>query len=229
MNLDLHSGEILGLIGPNGAGKTTLVNAVTGFVARTDGSIFLNGTEVSKLRPFLLARRGVVRTFQGARIFREMTVFQNAEVGPLGIGAGRRLSRTHAEEALAMVDLANVRHDIAGVLPHGAQRRLELARAFAMRPGYLLLDEPAAGLTERESDSLMDSIRAYQAASGAGVLLIEHDMRVIMGLCDRIQVLDFGKTITVGRPAEVRADAEVIAAYLGDPDEEAEEERHAQR
>ena len=227
MNLEFHSGEILGLIGPNGAGKTTLVNAVTGFVARLEGSVFLDGREVSELRPFLLARRGLVRTFQGARIFRDMTVLQNAEIGALGMGAGRRMSIRHAEEALEMVDLIDARHQRARVLTHGAQRRLELARAFAMSPDYLLLDEPAAGLTERESDSLMDVIRAFQASSGAGVLLIEHDMRVIMGLCDRIQVLDFGRTITVGQPAEVRADAEVIAAYLGDAGDEPGEDRHA--
>ena len=228
VDLALNKGETLGVIGPNGAGKTTLVNAMTGFVDLTEGSVFLDGDEVSALKPFVLARRGVVRTFQGVRIFRDLTVFQNAEVGSLGMGVGRRLSRKRAEEALEAVDLIKSRFDRARVLPHGAQRRLELARAFAMQPYYLLLDEPAAGLSERESDSLMDSIRGFQAGSGAGVLLIEHDMRVIMGLCDRIQVLDFGRTITVGRPAAVRADAEVIAAYLGAADEGTVEVRHAQ-
>ena len=215
VDLSVRAGEILGLIGPNGAGKTTLVNAITGFVPRSQGTVVMDGVDVSSLPPHRLALAGMVRTFQGVRVFPEMTVFENVEVGALHAGVRRNDARRIANEAMELMELGQSARDVARILSHGAQRRLEMARAIAMQPRYLLLDEPAAGLSEVESDQLMRSIRVFQESVGAGVLIIEHDMRVIMGLCDRIQVLDFGRTIRIGTPEEVRSDAEVVAAYLG--------------
>jgi branched-chain amino acid transport system ATP-binding protein len=215
VDLELSGGEVLGLIGPNGAGKTTLVNALTGFVRPTSGSVFVDAVNVTDWAPHRLVGLGVVRTFQGVRIFPELTVLENVEIGSLGAGGRRGRARQAALENLNRFHLLGMASRSAGTLSHGEQRRLELARVTAMRPRYLLLDEPIAGLSEAEADHLMSFIQAFRQSSGASVLIIEHDMRVIMSLCTRIQVLNFGRTMMIGKPAEVRHDADVIAAYLG--------------
>jgi branched-chain amino acid transport system ATP-binding protein len=215
VDVRLNRGETLGLIGPNGAGKTTLVNAITGFQRPTQGRVLVDGIDVTRWKPARLAEVGVVRTFQAIRVFPRLTVLENVEVGALKHTRRRATARQRAVELVSIWDLDRYASHRASTLPHGAQRRLGLARAIATRPRYLMLDEPAAGLSEAESDQLVSGIRAYQESSQAGVLIIEHDMRVIMGICDRIHVLDFGKTILVGTPRETRASADVIAAYLG--------------
>jgi branched-chain amino acid transport system ATP-binding protein len=215
VDLALARGETLGLIGPNGAGKTTLVNVMTGFQRPTSGRVEVDGIDVTGWNPARLAATGVVRTFQGIRVFRKLSVFENVEVGALNGQRNRGEARRRASEVISMMNLEDRASQPAMALSHGEQRRLGLARAFALQPRYLLLDEPAAGLSEAESDELVRSIRAFHEMTHAGVLLIEHDMRVIMGVCDRIHVLDFGRTLKVGTPDGVRADAQVMTAYLG--------------
>jgi branched-chain amino acid transport system ATP-binding protein len=211
----IAEGDILGLIGPNGAGKTTLVNAMTGFERPTAGTISLDGTELGHLSPHRLARLGVVRTFQSGRLFGRLSVLENVEAAALSVAGHRRSARQLAWSSLAKLGLTALAGRPAETLAHGDGRRLELARAIAAAPRFLLLDEPAAGLNEIESDLLVDVIAALPADLGCGVLVIEHDMRVIMRLCTRIQVLDYGKTIALGPPEQVRNDPAVRAAYLG--------------
>jgi len=215
VDLALRSGEILGLIGPNGAGKTTLVNALTGFQAPTAGRLLLDGREVTGMAPHKLARAGVARTFQSGRSFPDLTVEENVEVGAVGLGVKRREARERARAALAELRLADRADVFAGALSSGEERRLQVARAIAMRPRYLFLDEPAAGLNETEGDELVTAVAALPERLGCGVLVIEHDMHVIGGLCHRVQVLDHGMTIATGTWEHVRSSPAVIAAYLG--------------
>jgi branched-chain amino acid transport system ATP-binding protein len=212
---EVRPGEIVGLIGPNGAGKTTFVNVLSGFQAATEGAVTVDGREIGALSPEKRAKIGVVRTFQGARLFTDLTVVENAEVSGVGIGLKRSAARERALEMLEAVGIANLARVRAGDLTTGQERRLQVSRAMAMSPRYLLLDEPAAGLNEHETDELVEVIEQLPGRLGCGVLLIEHDMRVIMGSCERIVVLDQGKVIKVGTPAEVRSDQRVIDAYLG--------------
>jgi ABC-type branched-subunit amino acid transport system ATPase component len=215
VDVTLARGEVLGLIGPNGAGKTTLINALTGFQPPSTGRLLLDGRDVTRTPAHKLARAGISRTFQSGRSFPDLTVFENVEVGAVGIGVRRQEARRRAREALAELRLLERSDLLAGSLSSGEERRLQVARAVAMRPRYLFLDEPAAGLDENESDELVVAIAGLPERVGCGVLVIEHDMRVIMGLCHRIQVLDHGVTISIGTPQEVRADPAVITAYLG--------------
>jgi branched-chain amino acid transport system ATP-binding protein len=215
VDLTLQAGEILGLIGPNGAGKTTLVNALTGFQKPTEGRVFLDDVEITGWAPHKISRRGLARTFQGVRVFRELTAFENVELGALGAGASRKDARDRATELLERMHLTGRAGQKAGSLPYGDERRIGLLRVLAMLPSFLMLDEPAAGMNEAESDDLKGAIAEIRDEFGCGVLVIEHDMRVIMGLCERIQVLDYGKTISVGTPGEVQRDPAVITAYLG--------------
>jgi ABC-type branched-subunit amino acid transport system ATPase component len=215
VDLVLTRNEVLGLIGPNGAGKTTLVNALTGSQKPTGGKVSLDGTEVTGWAAHRLARRGLARTFQNVRLFRRLTALENVEAGAVGVGMGRREARRWAAtvmEQLGFYEKADVE---AGALPQGLERRLGIARALATKPKFLLLDEPAAGLNEAESSDLATRLGEIRENFSCGVLIIEHDMNVIMSVCDRIQVLDYGKTISIGTPAEVRRDRAVIAAYLG--------------
>ena len=211
----LHQGEILGLIGPNGAGKTTLVNAMTGFQVPAAGEVLLGGKVISKLTPHWIRRHGVARTFQAGRLFRDMPVSENVEVAAVSLGLSRRKAHVQAMEILEWIGLADQAQDPAGVLPYTDERRVGIARALAMNPAFVLLDEPAAGMSDLECDDVMHLVRDIPERFGCGVLLIEHNMRVIMGVCERIHVLDSGRTIARGTPAEVQSNEAVIAAYLG--------------
>ena len=215
VDLTLARGEILGLIGPNGAGKTTFVNAITGFQRPTAGAVHVDGFDVTGWGAARLARTGIARTFQSVRLFPQLSVLENVEVGAVGNGLDRAAARRLAVELLDRFDLAERAHQLAFGLPHGQERRLGIVRALAGRPTYLLLDEPAAGLNEEEGHELVGSLRRIKDDFGCGLLVIEHDMRVIMRLCERLQVLDYGKTIAVGTPEQVRADPAVLTAYLG--------------
>lgn len=226
VSLRLQEGQIIGLIGPNGAGKTTLLNAISGFVPLTGGTITIAGHDVTSLPPHRLPAHGLVRTFQEVATFPALTVFENVELGALGAGMSKRKARKKSSELLNTFGLAEWGEHPASVLPHGQERRLGIARAVATAPRFLLLDEPAAGLDDDESIALADTIAAIRDEHGSGVLLVEHDMRVIFRVCEAIQVLDFGSTMATGSPAEIRTNHEVIAAYLGAEGASALAERH---
>ncbi len=215
VDLRLEQGRIHGLIGPNGAGKTTLLDVLSGFVRPTRGFIALKSIEANSWTPERLLRQGLARTFQDIRLFQSLSVLENVELGALGGGLRRAEARRWASDVLHRMHLDHLAMLTAKSIPHGDARRVGIARAVATRPQFLLLDEPAAGLNEQESAELVVTIRGIRDDLSCGVLLVEHDMDVIMRLCDRIQVLDHGKTISVGRPDEVRADKAVIEAYFG--------------
>jgi branched-chain amino acid transport system ATP-binding protein len=215
VDLSLRKGEILGLIGPNGAGKTTLVNALSGFQRPTAGVVVLDGNVVTGWSPHRLARRGLARTFQSVRLFPDLTVLENVELGGVAVGMWRPAARRWARDLLERLQLEDKAHLYGKGLPHGLERRLGIVRALAAKPSFLLLDEPAAGLNEQESDELVASLTLIRDDFSCALMVIEHDMRVIMRLCERIQVLDYGKTISIGTPAEVRSDPAVLTAYLG--------------
>jgi ABC-type branched-subunit amino acid transport system ATPase component len=215
IHLALGEGEILGLIGPNGAGKTTLVNVLTGFQSPTAGRVTLGGSDVTGWKPERLADAGLARTFQSIRLFEALTVFENVQVAALGAGRAQRDARDATHGLLKRLALGDSAEMQAGALSHGAARRVGIARAMAMHPRFLLLDEPAAGLNEDESAELVETLKAIRRDFNVGLLVIEHDMQLIMSLCERIQVLDHGKTIALGTAAEVRRNPAVLAAYLG--------------
>jgi len=215
VSLKVERHQVFGLIGPNGAGKTTLVNCLTGFQRPTSGRVRLAGEDTTGWTPDRFRKKGVARTFQAGRLFRDMTVAENVEVTALGLGLSRRSAHQHAMAMLAWVGLADRADAIAGTLPYTDERRVGIARAMVLSPAFVLLDEPAAGMSDAECDDLMHTIAAIPKEFTCGVLLIEHNMSVIMGVCHRIHVLDGGRTIAEGLPAEIRRDAAVISAYLG--------------
>jgi branched-chain amino acid transport system ATP-binding protein len=209
-------GEILGLIGPNGAGKTTLINVVTGIQPPDDGRVQLGGEDITGWSPQRRARAGLARTFQGARLFDRLSVFENVEVAAVAGGLRRRRARAKARELLRLFALEQVAEIQARSLPHGTARRLGVARALALNPAFLLLDEPAAGLDEEESAELVRLLKEIRQTYGVGLVVIEHDVPLIMACCERIHVLHHGETLAVGGPAEISSDPEVISAYLGE-------------
>lgn len=224
-------GELMGLIGPNGAGKTTLLGAITGMVGISQGRVALCGRDITALPPHVRARHGVVRTFQNLEVFANMTVLENVMTGrhalvSYGIldgilrtprfRAGERACREAALEKLEFVGLADKKDILAGELPYGSQRLLEMARAVAAEPVLLLLDEPAAGLNTQETKALAGLIARVRDELGITVGLVEHDMDLVMGISDAVTVLHFGAVLATGTPAQVQADPDVVAAYLGD-------------
>jgi branched-chain amino acid transport system ATP-binding protein len=216
VSLRLRRQEILGLIGPNGAGKTTLVNCFTGFQEPSCGQIRLGGTNVTSWNPMRFRRAGIARTFQAGRLFRDMTVVENVEVAAAGLGRNRSAACRLALEILDHFGIGDKAQKIAGTLAYTDERRVGMARALVVPPSFVLLDEPAAGMTDAECDDLMAVISDIPSDFGCGVLLVEHNMRVVMGVCHRIHVLDSGRTIAEGTPAEIKANRTVIDAYLGD-------------
>jgi branched-chain amino acid transport system permease protein len=215
IDLRLEPGEALGLVGPNGAGKTTLVNVLSGFQRPDAGAVVLDGVDVTGRSPTRLARRGLARTFQAALPFPHLSCLESVAVGAMGAGTGRRRAVAVAADVLDRLGLLEHAARPAGSLPPGTQRLLGIARALAIRPRYLLLDEPAAGLSEVECEELVAILRRVLRDFGCAILLIEHDMTVVMDLCPRMQVLDDGITLRVGTPAEVQGDPAVVEAYLG--------------
>jgi branched-chain amino acid transport system ATP-binding protein len=216
VTLELHRHEVVGLIGPNGAGKSTLVNILTGFDVPDSGSVELGDRDITRWSPHRRGRHGLSRTFQHSRSFRNLSVRENVEVAALGTGVSPRVARRRAEGLLERLHLSRYADAPAGSLAHGDERRLGVARALATDPRFVLLDEPAAGLPEAEVPEFAAVVRSVRDEHEAGVLLIDHNMALVMDVCDRIQVLDHGATLAEGTPDEIRANLDVAAAYLGE-------------
>jgi branched-chain amino acid transport system ATP-binding protein len=206
----------VGLIGANGAGKSTLVNVLSGFDRPTEGAVHLEDRDVTRWSPHRRARHGLARTFQHVHAFRSLSVRENVEVAALGVGAAPRQAARRAGELLGVLALAPYADAPAAALAQGDERRLGVARALATEPRFVLMDEPAAGLPEAEIPRFAAVVRSVRDEHGAGVLLIDHNMALIMDVCDTIHVLDQGTTLAHGTPAEIRANLDVAAAYLGE-------------
>ena len=218
IDLQLEEGETLGLIGPNGAGKSTLVNVISGYLKPNEGKVWLGDTDITGRPAHRLCRLGVTHTFQGVRLFGRLTVAENLEVGALADGSSRRKARLAVGALLEEHNLAQYADAEVRSLPYGIERRVSLARALASNPRFLLLDEPAAGLDENETDDLRHVIAEIGRTRGCGILVIEHDMSLIARLCDRLQVINSGRTISLGAPEQVLSDPVVREAYLGEAD-----------
>ncbi len=230
VSLSVLPGEIMGIIGPNGAGKTTLFNIITGIYVPTEGQLLFQERRIDGMAPYDIARLGIGRTFQNIRLFGKLSVLDNVRVGRFGVThsgfwssllrlpAARREEKEtelRAMELLELVDLAGKRHEYAENLAYGEQRRLEIARALALDPSLLLLDEPGAGMNAGEKEELMAFIRSIRNQLNLTVILVEHDMNLVMNICERIAVLDYGRKIAEGTPAQVKNDEQVIQSYLG--------------
>ncbi|HAG90243.1 MAG TPA: high-affinity branched-chain amino acid ABC transporter ATP-binding protein LivG [Bdellovibrionales bacterium] len=230
LNMEVQSGELVGLIGPNGAGKTTVFNIISGIYAPTSGELTFRGSSLLGKKPFEVSREGIVRTFQNIRLFSTLSVVQNIGIamhkaGPYSFWSAILRSKKYhsfedqflfrAKELLEIFGLSHLAEEEAGSLPYGIQRRIEIIRALAASPKLLLLDEPAAGLNHSETEELMGLIQKIREQFQLSVLLIEHDMKLVMGICEKIFVLDHGEIIASGRPEEIQENKKVIEAYLG--------------
>ncbi len=231
LNMTIEKGELYGLIGPNGAGKTTAFNMLTGVYKPTDGQIILDGKDITGKKTIDINKMGIARTFQNIRLFKQLSVLDNVKVGLHNeykystVSAILRLPpyfksekamNEKAEELLSVFGLENQMYTLASNLPYGQQRKLEIARALATNPKLLLLDEPAAGMNPNETQGLMETVKLVREKFGMTVLLIEHDMRLVSGICERLTVLNFGKVLAEGETGKVLNDPNVIAAYIGD-------------
>lgn len=230
-NVYINSGELVGLIGPNGAGKTTAFNLLTGVYTPTTGNIEFNGHSLVGMKPYKITKKGIARTFQNIRLFDHLTVIDNVKIAynyhikytlaeailRVGrYGSEEEVVEKKAMELLKIFNLADKKDELAANLPYGQQRRLEIARALAAQPKLLLLDEPAAGMNPQETHELMEMISWIRKTFDLTILLIEHDMSLVMGICERIYVLEFGKILAQGIPDEIKSNTEVIKAYLGE-------------
>lgn len=235
IDIEIYSDSITGIIGPNGAGKTTLFNTITGLDSPTSGYVFFKGEDITELPAYKVTRKGIARTFQNIRLFREMTVFENVMIGRhfkgnhplitknkllnymLGIIYAKKEEKDIYENSLKWLDFFNlsvVKDEYAGNLPYGRQKQLEIARALATEPEIIFLDEPAAGMNHQETDQLMNTIKKIRGL-GITVVLIEHDMKLVMNICDKIIVLNYGRKIAEGNASQIQTNNEVIEAYLG--------------
>ncbi len=229
-NLTINEGELIGLIGPNGAGKTTVFNMITGVYSPTEGSIKLMGNEINGQKPHLIVKQGIARTFQNIRLFSHLSVLENLKVasnkdmnysimsGMFRLGKYWKEEQEETDKAIQILDvfgMSKFANQAASSLPYGAQRKLEIARAMATDPKLLLLDEPAAGMNPTETDELMDTIMLIRNEYGITTLLIEHDMRLVLGICERLTVLNYGQILAEGNPHTIINDPKVIEAYLG--------------
>jgi branched-chain amino acid transport system ATP-binding protein len=215
VSLDVPREMVTGLIGPNGAGKTTLVNVLTGFQAPTTGRVLLDGKDIGGTPAHLIRRLGIARTFQSGRLFGDLEVIDNLEVTGVGLGLTRHEAVKRAEAMLDWVGISHLGSRLAGGLPYTDERRVAIGRALMMEPSYLLLDEPAAGMSAEEADDLTGLIRRIVKEMKCGVLLIEHNIGLVLNICDHIHVLDSGEIIEVGAPAAIKASEKVRHAYMG--------------
>ena len=230
-SIDIKEGELVGLIGPNGAGKTTVFNMLTGVYTPTSGTVELRGKDVTKLTPHERVKLGISRTFQNIRLFKRMSVLENVKVSSNvhmsysifdGIFKTKKYwkqedkATAEAKEILQDLGLSEYEDEQAQNLPYGKQRKLEIARALASHPSILCLDEPAAGMNPTETEELMETIKVVREKYNTAILLIEHDMKLVMGICEWIKVISFGKEIAIGKPEEIKTNSEVITAYLGE-------------
>ena len=227
VSITVKPGEIVGLIGPNGSGKTTLLNVIAGVYPPDHGRVSVDDRDITGLPSHRIAREGIARTFQNIRLFGELNVLENAQVGVPAPGRNpRERPRVIAWETLKRLHLTSRVTQRAVTLPYGPQRGVEIARALAANPQYLLLDEPAAGMNEAESDELLETVRRFQADLRIGLLVIDHDLRLIMRLCDRVVVLNEGRVIAEGAPSEVQQSPEVVSVYVGTRATEGRTSRH---
>ncbi len=243
VSFDVEEGELFAIIGPNGAGKTSTFNCISGVYRPQEGSISLDGTRLTGLAPDVIARRGVARTFQNVELFDNLSVLDNLLLGRhhltnytwmeamawFGRSRTQELAaRRKVEDLIEFLDLAAVRNTPVGILPYGVKKRIELGRALAMEPRLLLLDEPVAGMNSEETEDMARFILDIRTELGTSMIMVEHDMRLVMDLADRVMVIDFGKRIALGTPEEVQHNPDVIAAYLGGASEKIAEEVEAE-
>lgn len=243
ISFDVREGELFAIIGPNGAGKTSTFNCISGVYRPQEGSISLDGERLTGLAPDVIARRGVARTFQNVELFDNLSVLDNLLLGRHHLtdytwmeamawfGRSRRqelAARRRVEDLIEFLDLASVRNTPVGILPYGVKKRIELGRALAMEPRLLLLDEPVAGMNSEETEDMARFLLDIRTELGTSMIMVEHDMRLVMDLADRVMVIDFGRRIALGDPEEVQQDPAVIAAYLGGASAELAEEVEAE-
>ncbi len=215
VSFSIETGEILGLIGPNGSGKTTTINIMTGMLDKDSGDVLIDGQNIADLPAYRASAYGLVRTYQTIRLFKNLSCLENAMIGAIGVGMKRREAAALASEILDEIGLGDSKDLPMERLSFRDQRLLEIARALAAKPKFLLLDEPAAGLNEEETSSLLSLLETLLETKNVGILIVDHDMRLIMNLCHRLHVLNYGRTIATGDPKTVQANPEVVKAYLG--------------